>query len=240
MNAVKPLADAEHPAIRARAQALTAGRSEPREKLERLFLFVRDDVHFGFPPRWDEVRASETLRYGLGYCCTKATLFLALCRATGIPARVRTGLISLEIMRGVLPSVAFPFLPSAGGHAWLEVELDGAWRQMDSYIDDRPFYAGALDRLEASGRATGWSLSRAAGPTSCAFNFGEKGFVQMGAVAEDHGTWEDYAEYMASPAYRRMTRLQRVAFPWLARASNRTIAGIRRRGRALLAGAALA
>jgi hypothetical protein len=41
----------------------------------------------------------------------------------------------------------------------------------------------------------------AKGPTSCEFNFGEKGFVHMGAVVEDHGAWDDFADYVASPAY---------------------------------------
>lgn len=230
-----PLADGDHPAIRAKARELTDGRRERRDQLEGLFHFVRDGVRFGFPPRWDAVRASETLEYGIGYCTTKATLFLALCHAAGIVARVHTGLISLEIMRGVFPAFAFRFLPEAGGHAWLEVELDGAWRPLDGYINDRPFYAGALARLEASGRATGFSLSRAQGPTSCAFNFGEMGFVHMGAVVDDHGAWDDVADYLASPLYRRMSRLQRLAYPSLAWMANRTIERIRRGGPATIA-----
>lgn len=229
MGSRQPLADDDHPAIQARARDLTDGRLTRRDQLERLFHFVRDGIRFGFPPRWDEARASETLRYGIGTCTTKSTLLLALCRAVGIPARVHTGLISLEIMRGILPGFAFRFLPEEGGHTWLEVELDGGWRPLDSYINDRPFYVGALARLQASGRATGFSLSRAQGPTSCAFNFGEEGFVHMGAVVADHGVWEDVADYLASPSYVHMTWLQRMAYPLLARTSNRTIEGIRRR-----------
>lgn len=225
-----PLADADHPSIRDLARILTEGRPTRRDELESLFGFVRDDIRFGFPPKWDEVKASETLRYRLGYCTTKATLFLALCKAAGISARVHTGLISLDIMRGVFPDIAFRSLPAAGGHSWLEVLLDGEWKPMDSYINDRSFYDGALSRLLASGWETGFSLSRARGPTSCTFNFGEKGFVHMGAVVEDHGAWEDVAEYVASPKYGRMSRMQRMAFPLMAWMTNRTIAGIRKAG----------
>jgi len=227
MSSRKPLADDDHPAIQARAQELTEGRLTRRDQLESLFHFVRDDIRFGFPPKWDEVKASETLKYGIGYCTTKATLFLALCKAAGIPARVHTGLISLEIMRGVFPDFAFRSLPDRGGHAWLEVELDEAWWPIDAYIPDRRFFDGALERLRGSGKATGFGISLAKGPTSCEFNFGEKGFVQMGAVLEDHGTWEDFADYVASPAYGRMNLVQRMAYPWMARMSNRTIEGIR-------------
>lgn len=227
MSTRQPLADADHPAIQALARGLTEGRLERRDQLENLFSFVRDEIPFGFPPRWDQVMASETLGYRLGYCTTKATLFLALCKAAGIPARLHTGLISLEIMRGIFPAFAFRALPAAGGHAWLEVELDGEWKPIDSYINDRRFYEGALERLLASGKTTGFSLSLAKGPTSCAFNFGEKGFVHMGAVVEDHGTWGDFADYVASPAYVRMNRMQQMVYPWLARMNNRAIEGIR-------------
>jgi hypothetical protein len=222
------LADDDHPAIQSLAQELTADRLALRGKLASLFQFVRDDIRFGFPPRWDEVRASETLAYGVGYCNTKATLFLALCKAADIGARLRTGLISLEIMRGIFPAFAFPYLPREGAHAWLEVELEGAWKPIDAYINDRRFYDGALKRLQDSGRMTGFSVSRARGPCSCEFNFGEKGFVHMGAVVEDHGAWPDFSEYMASPAYRPMSAVQRMAYPGLARMVNRTIESIRR------------
>jgi transglutaminase-like putative cysteine protease len=227
MSGSKPLADHDHPAIQDLAHELTDGRLERREKLESLFRFVRDDIRFGFPPKWDEIKASETLTYELGYCNTKATLFLALCKAVGIPARVHTGLISLDVMRGIFPDFAFRSLPDTGGHSWLEVELDGEWKPVDSYINDRRLYDGAIARLEASGRTTGFSLSRAKGPTSCEFNFGEKGFVHMGAVVEDHGAWDDVADYVASPAYGRMNRMQQMVYPWLARMNNRTIEGIR-------------
>jgi hypothetical protein len=227
MSSRQPLADHDHPAIQAQAGELTDGRPERRDKLESLFYFVRDDIRFGFPPKWDEVRASETLEVRMGYCTTKATLFLALCKAAGIPARVHTGLISLEIMHGIFPAFAFRALPDKGGHSWLEVELDDAWRPIDSYINDRRFYEGALERLRDSGRMTGFSLSRAKGPTSCQFNFGEKGFVHMGAVVDDHGTWEDVADYIASPLYVRMSGMQQMVYPWLARMNNRTIESIR-------------
>ena len=227
MSSRQPLADDDHPAIQALAHELTDGRLARREKLEGLFRFGRDDIRFGFPPKWDEVKASETLEYEIGYCNTKATLFLALCKVVGIPARVHTGLISLDVVRGVFPDFAFRSLPDTGGHSWLEFGLDGEWKPMDSYINDRRFYEGALERLEASGRTTGFSLSRAKGPTSCAFNFGDKGFVHMRAVVEDHGTWEDFADYVASPKYVRMGRMQRMVFPWMARMSNRAIEGIR-------------
>lgn len=227
MTATERLSDHDHPLVQAKADELTNAGATRMDGLERLFHFVRDEIRFGFPPRWDAVKASKTLEYGIGYCNTKATLLIALCKACGIPARIHAGLIDIEIMRGIFPSIAFPFLPNAGGHSWSEVQVDHEWKSIDSYINDKPFYEGALQRLGDSGRKTAFSISRAKGTSSCEFNFGEVGFVQMGAVVEDHGTWDDYSAYMASDHYLRMNRLQLATYPLVARMSNRTIANIR-------------
>ena len=50
------------------------------------------------------------------------------------------------------------------------------------YINDQAFYERALKRLKASGTAIGYSVSFVDGKSSCEINFGEKGFVHMGAV----------------------------------------------------------
>ena len=73
------LADADHPVTQATAQRLTGGAKTDREKLERLFLFVRDEIAFGFPANGDLVPASETIETRVGQCNTKAALLLALC-----------------------------------------------------------------------------------------------------------------------------------------------------------------
>lgn len=227
MNTAGTLSDYDHPSIQAKANEISAGKVTVLEKVESLFIFVRDEVRFGFPPKWEKMKASETLQYGLGYCNTKATLFHALCKAINIPARIHTGLIDINIMRGVFPSLAFPFLPKAGGHSWLEIEIEGEWKPVDSYINDKPFYERALKALQESGRATGFSISHAKGTSSCEFNFGEKGFVHMGAVIEDHGTWDDFSRYMSSDKYVSFNRIQLVAYPMTAWICNRRIENIR-------------
>jgi transglutaminase-like putative cysteine protease len=227
MNPTNRLSDSDHPAVAQKAAELTREKGTSLEKLEAIFHFVRDGVPFGFTPSWDNVKASQVMAYGLGYCNTKATLFVALCRAAGLPARVHFGLIDIRIMRGVLPSFAFPFLPKLGGHSWTDVQLEGEWKSIDSYIDDQAFYPKALQRLKRSGRALGYSVSFKDGKSSCEFNFGEQGFLHMGAVMEDHGAWEDSAEYFATSRYPRLSAFQLMLYPMLARLANRNIAAIR-------------
>jgi hypothetical protein len=224
------LSDHDHPLVIETAAALSQGCKSDLQRLEALFLFVRDRILFRFPAtvrEWDNVEASSVIRCGFGYCNTKATLLVALCRASGIQARVHYGLISVEIMRGIFPSFAFPFLGKSGPHSWTEVQLQGEWKPIDSYINDERLYRAARARLQATGRSLGFSLACVDGKCSCEFNFGEKGFVHMGAVVEDHGTWEDASHYFATDKYASFEGLQRVFYPVVAALSNRNIEKLR-------------
>jgi hypothetical protein len=118
-------------------------------------------------------------------------------------------------------------LPKTGGTSWIEVQIDGEWKQMDSYINDKRLYERALRKVKKSGRPFGYSVSFIKGKSSCDFNFGEKGFLHMGAVVEDHGVWDDAAEYFATDKYTRMNAFQRMSYPMLARLANRNIKKLR-------------
>jgi len=224
------LSDHDHPLVIDTTTALSQGCETDLQLLEALFYFVRDRISFRFPTtfgQWDRVKASSVIQCGFGYCNTKATLLVALCRASGIRARVHYGLISAEIMRGVFPSFAFPFLGDSGAHSWTEVEIEGDWKPIDSYINDQQLYRAARARLKATGRSLGYSLACVDGKCSCEFNFGEKGFVHMGAVVEDHGPWDDASQYFATDKYVTFKGLQRLFYPVVAAISNRNIEKLR-------------
>ncbi|MCU0458928.1 MAG: transglutaminase-like domain-containing protein [Bacteroidales bacterium] len=221
------LSDADHPLVQGKAGELISLGASREENLKRIFLYVRDEIRFGFPPEWDKVRASGTIGLGIGYCNTKATLFNALCRVAGIPSRIHAGLININILKGIFPAYAFPIMPGAGGHSWIEVEINGEWIPVDSYINDKLFYDSALKLLQSSGRKTGYSISMEKGPASCEFNFGEKGFVHMGAVVEDHGVWDDFADYMASDKYLSLSGFKLKVFQSFTRTANRNIIRLR-------------
>lgn len=227
MNAKMKLSDFDHPVVQAKARELIKPGSSREENLKSIFQYLRDEIKFGFPPKWDKVKASETIGYGIGYCNTKATLFHAFCKIAKIPSRIHTGFIDLNIMKGIFPTYAFPLMPDAGGHSWIEVEINGDWKSIDSYINDVPLYNAALKLLLSSGIKTGYSLSMVKGGTSCEFNFGELGFVHMGAVVKDHGIWDDFSDYMASDKYLALNGLKLIIFQSFTRTGNRNITKIR-------------
>lgn len=227
MYGVEKLSDVDHPVVKSKAAELTKGKANRSDQLRALFYFVRDEIKFGFPKKWDRVKASETMEFGIGYCNTKATLFTALCKAVGIPCRIHTALIDVRIMRGIIPSLAFLALPDKSSHSWTEVEIEGHWKPIDSYINDKALYDGALKKLLESGESSAFSISQSDGKSSCEFNFGEKGFVHMGAVTDDHGTWDDFSEYMETPQYQGMNRLQLIVYPLLSVRMNQNIKRLR-------------
>jgi hypothetical protein len=222
------LSDSNHPQVQRTALSLTESKHTEIEKIESIFNFVRDEIPFGFPPTWDALKASETIRYGMGYCTPKATLFHALCKAAEIPSRIHAGLINIDVMRGILPAFAFWFLPVAGCHVWVEIQLNNQWVSIDSYINDEIFYRHALIRLHASGNMNGYSISEEKGASSCEFNCGEKGYVQMGAVVVDHGVWNDFSDYMNSGKYLQMNTFQSLSYRYiLRRMANKKVQKIR-------------
>ncbi len=132
--------DSDHPAIRARAASLTSGLTsgarDDRETARRIFLFVRDEIAYNFAPAVRtraDFRASHTLALGNGFCMQKAALFAALCRASGVPARVGfQDIIDYKITG--------KFYEMMGGneldfHGMNAVYLDGRWLKADCTLD---------------------------------------------------------------------------------------------------------
>ncbi len=118
--------DSDHPAIVALAGKVAPGASAT-EKARQYYLAAREirydpDLDYSDP---DVYRASSVLTAGAGYCVGKAALFAALCRASGIPARVAfgdvTNHLSSEKLREKMGTNYFAW------HGFTEVKLGDRW-----------------------------------------------------------------------------------------------------------------
>lgn len=195
------LSDSTDPIVQQTAKRLTAGVNRRQDKLARIFYYVRDDILFGFPPEGDFVKASQTIKRGYGQCNTKGTLFLALCQAADIPARLHFSQISKEIQHGFFKGLFYALMPNQITHAWLEVEIDGHWVSVDTYINDFPLHKAAVHKIKQIGWDTGFSVSRIAGEPSAELDLSNTQFSQMGAVVGDDGTWDEPADFFSRPGY---------------------------------------
>jgi transglutaminase-like putative cysteine protease len=119
--------DSDHPAIQAFVEQAVAPDMSPTDKARRFYLAAREirydpDLDYSDPEIY---RASSVLQAGSAYCVGKASLFAALCRAGGIPARVAfadvTNHLSSEKLREKMGTNYFAW------HGFTEVFLDGRW-----------------------------------------------------------------------------------------------------------------
>jgi transglutaminase-like putative cysteine protease len=83
--------DSDHPAVQAKATAVAGALADPVEQARALYGAVRDGIRYD--PYIDYTdpeiyRASSVLAAGHAYCVGKASLYVAMCRSVGIPARL--------------------------------------------------------------------------------------------------------------------------------------------------------
>ena len=120
--------ESDHPLIRAKAHELVGVETSEREKLIRLFAFVRDQIPYNLfmiSMHPDDFRATFVLEAGKGYCVQKAVLLCALARAVGIPSRLAFARIRNHrippALQARLGRNEFP------GHGYNQFFLEGRW-----------------------------------------------------------------------------------------------------------------
>ena len=128
--------DSDAKIVTEQAARLTARRYSERAKASAIFDFVRDEIVYNFAPdvkdRGD-FRASHTLEVGNGFCMQKAALFAALCRASGIPARV--GFQDIVDYKITGPFLELMQTNQLTHHGMSAVYIDGRWLRADCTLD---------------------------------------------------------------------------------------------------------
>ena len=135
--------DADHPLVVTTAEKLTQGAESDVERIRAIYLYVRDlryDVLESFRYLAAGQRsASAVLEHGVAFCMGKASSFVALSRAAGVPARVafqtlespEKEFLSLEV-RALWGGKRGRPLP---WHSLGEAFLNGRWVKLDATIE---------------------------------------------------------------------------------------------------------
>jgi hypothetical protein len=116
-----------------KAREITGGENDPHRKARLIYNFVVGYLRYEIQE--DERGALWALEHGVGDCSEYSYLFAALCRASGIPARVQAG-FAFHYVNEILKD----------GHMWAEyylenygwVPVDATW-QLFAAIDNRHF-----------------------------------------------------------------------------------------------------
>jgi Transglutaminase-like superfamily len=147
--------DSKNPELVSQVSKIVAGAKNEIEKAVLIHDFVRDEISFGWAGAFYDQKASEVLESKVGYCNTKSTLFVAMLRAAGIPAKQYFVNINAKILEGILnPGTAYV------DHSYTEVFLRGTWLKVDSYIIDTKLANAARRKLQKENRVLGYGVHR--------------------------------------------------------------------------------
>ncbi|QKX06680.1 transglutaminase family protein [Aquimarina sp. TRL1] len=108
------------------------------KRVKAIYNYVRDDIKFGYNSA-DDIPASEVLKNGYGQCNTKASLLMALLRATGIPNRIHGFTIDKKLQKGALNGIWYVLSPRNILHSWVEVYLNEQWYFLEGVILDKEY-----------------------------------------------------------------------------------------------------
>lgn len=117
---------------------------DPVAQVKQIYHYVRDEILFGYNSS-DDIPASQVLKDGYGQCNTKATLFMTLLRAVGVPNRIHGFTIDKALQKGAITGVWYLMSPQNILHSWVEVLVNKQWYYLEGLILDTP-YLTALQR----------------------------------------------------------------------------------------------
>ncbi len=90
------LVESNHPDIISKAKEITAGKRSDIDKAMAIFAFVQQYMNYSDSHPQRNKGALSALQHRYGVCEDYAALFVALCRSSGIPARMIYGQSSIE------------------------------------------------------------------------------------------------------------------------------------------------
>ncbi len=141
------LEDAAAPASAAVVAAATdavGDAADPRERVERILDFLDEEMAREHRPGTAD--AAAVLADPRGDATEFTRLFVAMCRAAGVPARPCAGLVARRT--------------SFHASVWAEVLLDGTWVEADPYLGQLPADLTHV-RVQGAAASGAWDAARA-------------------------------------------------------------------------------
>ncbi|HCY14595.1 MAG: transglutaminase [Curvibacter sp. GWA2_64_110] len=184
------LLDYQHPSLqRLIAERGWNGLSE-YERIGAIYDFVRNDIAFGYNVT-DDLPASQVLADGLGQCNTKATLLMALLRATGISCRFHGFTINKRLQKGAITGLGYLLAPRSIIHSWVEVSYQGRWVNLEGFILDQDYLSALQQQFPGARPFCGYGVAvrnLAAPPVSWR---GTDTYIQSEGINQDLGVYEN-------------------------------------------------
>ena len=126
LTAPAALLNYQHPAIQDLIACKDWLAQGEYERIGHIYGFVRRDIAVGYNQD-DTLPDSKVLANGFGQCNTKATLLMALLRASGIACCFHGFTIDKSLQKGIVTGLAYALAPRSIIHSWVEVRFEGRW-----------------------------------------------------------------------------------------------------------------
>ncbi len=128
--------DHNHPDVCEVARNIRKTRNTTESIVSETFLYVRDDIAFGFD--LFEQKASETLKKGYGACWNKSLLLVALLRCNNIPAHFCSVPLKRDFIK---PAIGLWHIlaNSPYNHCLVQVNVNDKWTIVDAVLDKNTF-----------------------------------------------------------------------------------------------------
>ena len=148
------LLDLDDPKLRIQAMRITQLATTDMQKAILVHDFVKA-LPFGCVAGFDHVPAVSVLKTGHGDCHTKGTLFVALLRCAGVPARLRFVTLTGAFLHGIIDIGQTTITHAVG-----EVYLQERWVQTDTYVTDSILEAQAMSLLSQHNISVGYGIHK--------------------------------------------------------------------------------
>lgn len=219
------LVDLHDTKLRLKAQSLTQLCRTERDKVLTIYTAVKR-IPFAKPVKLRLRTSHEVLRARRADAEDKATLFVALLRAAGFPARLCYIELHGAVLRGLTTAIA------SAGRPVVQVWFDDQWRSTDTYIFDAHYVSAARARLRDLKWEWGYGLHRHGdivwNGRDDAFLTGDEQVaaeISMGVLGWYHDPYDFLVSSVCRERYPRMSRALR--WNMLAPGINRAVTQLR-------------
>ncbi len=229
MRATKQL-DITAAPVRVLAHKFTRMHSDERTKAVAIHAYVKT-LPFGVVADFLNNKASDIVKLGYGDCHAKGVLFVALLRASSIPARLRFVTLPTLFLTGLIDT-GTPTMT----HAVAEVYLDGRWLQNDAYVVDAALEHEARELLQARQMQLGFGVHAMGDQGWTGLNHAHAQYHTADPASlpvVDWGVAHDPAHFYADESHAALRHSFMVRMKWMlgAQIVNRKVEQIRLRGR---------
>jgi transglutaminase-like putative cysteine protease len=229
MRATKQL-DITAAPVRVLANKLTRVHRDERAKAVAIHTYVKT-LPFGVVADFLNNKASDIAKLGFGDCHAKGVLFVALLRASSVPARLRFVTLPTLFLSGLIDT-GTPTMT----HAVAEVYLEGSWLQNDTYVVDAALDRKARELLQSKQMQLGFGVHAMGDQGWTGRNHAHAQYHSADPSSlpvVDWGVAHDPAHFYADESHAALRHTFMVRVKWMlgAQIVNRKVEQIRQRGR---------